>query len=363
MFERFADSTITVLQSAREECLRVQANDIGPDHILIALTDESADIPARALSGMGIDRAKLQAEVERLLPSAAAKPLLRLPEETPVENWDEPRFSQEAVESIRRAADYCLFFGYEHVLPEHLLLGLIEASESVAVKVLEEMGANLTFLRRQLMYLMAEDACYHQAAPSLRTALVNGVKYLVSAHLEATDTLSSLAARTGTQLHHLPSRAHIVHMVCVGYMPDFLAVQVAFQRYLLEENLKILGQRTGSLDKDVIVSLVSSAAQHLRSVARSTIEFLWTHEYRLFDQMLDEAEHDLIGSVIEDLWWAQGEEIALHELFDAALDDHRRKQVLSLQKRRLEISQRIARLRMRLAETIHQCLIRRSVPA
>jgi len=79
--------------------------------------------------------------------------------------------------------------------------------------------------------------------------------------------------------------------------------------------------------------------------------------------MLDEGEHDLIGSVIEELWWAQGEEIALHDLFDAALDDHRRKQILSLQKRRLEISQRIARLRARLSETIHQCFTRRSIPA
>lgn len=44
--------------------------------------------------------------------------------------------------------------------------------------------------------------------------------------------------------------------------------------------------------------------------------------------MLDEAEHDLIGSVVEDLWWAQGEEIALNDLFADALDDHRRKHLL-----------------------------------
>jgi len=361
MFERFADSAISVLQSAREECLALKGEQIRPEHILIALTDEAADITARVLANMGIDGPGIRAEVTRSAEPTVGEPARRMAEEQPAEPWDEPKLSEEAIASIRRAADYCLYFGYDYVLPEHLLMGLTELP--VGVKVLEEMGANLTFLRRQLMYLMAEDACFHQAAPSLKTALVNGLKYLISSHLEATTSLLSLAQRTNTQLHHLPSRSHIVHMVCVGYMPEFLAVQVAFQRYLLEETLKLLAERTGTLDQEVAASLVSSGAQHLRAEVQSTLEYVWTNEYRLFDQMLDEAEHDLIGSVIEDLWWAQGEEIALHDLFDAALDDHRRKQVLSLQKRRLEISQRIARLRARLAETIQQCFTRRQIPA
>ncbi len=363
MFERFADSAISVLQSARQECLALKGEQICPEHILIALTDQSADITSRVLSSMGIDGAGIKLEISRSASTSASESGRRLTEETLVEPWDEPRLSDDAIASIRRAADYCLFFGYDYVLAEHLLMGLIELPESVAVKILEELGANLTFLRRQLMYLMAEDACFHQAAPSLQTALVNGFKYLVSSHFEATEALSALSARAGTKLHNLPSRSHIVQMVCVGYMPEFLAVQVAFQRYLLEETLKLLGERTGTLDQEVTATLVSSAAQHLRAEVQSTVEHIWTNEYRLFDQMLDDAEHDLIGSVIEDLWWAQGEEIALHDLFDAALDDHRRKQILSLQKRRLEISQRISRLKARLTETIHQCFVRRSVSA
>src|SRR5207245_2606933 len=132
---------------------------------------------------------------------------------------------------------------------------------------------------------------------------------------------------------------------------------------LLQETLKILAERTGQLDQELTATLVSNGAQHLRDEVRGTIECLWSHEYRLFDQMLDEGEHDLIGSVIEDLWWAQSEEIALHDLFDAALDDHRRTHVLSLQKRRIELSQRMTKLRTRLAETIQQCFVRRSISA
>src|SRR5262249_8245251 len=174
MFERFADSAISVLQSAREECLALKGEQIRPEHILIALTDEAADITARVLANMGIDGPGIRAEVTRSAEPTVGEPARRMAEEQPAEPWDGPTLSEEAIASIRRAADYCLYFGYDYVLPEHLLMGLTELP--VGVKVLEEMGANLTYLRRQLMYLMAEDACFHQAAPSLKTALVNGLK-------------------------------------------------------------------------------------------------------------------------------------------------------------------------------------------
>ena len=77
--------------------------------------------------------------------------------------------------------------------------------------------------------------------------------------------------------------------------------------------------------------------------------------------MMDEAEYDEIGSVIEDLWWTQGEEIALHELFIEAMDDHRKQQMLGLQKRRIEITHRLAELKVKLTETVKDCFEKRSV--
>ena len=79
--------------------------------------------------------------------------------------------------------------------------------------------------------------------------------------------------------------------------------------------------------------------------------------------MLDEAEHDVIGSVIEDLWWAQSEEIALHDSVAEAMDDHRRAHMLNLQKRRLELAERMNKLRTRLNETVHQCFIKHPISA
>ena len=70
-----------------------------------------------------------------------------------------------------------------------------------------------------------------------------------------------------------------------------------------------------------------------------------------------------IGTVIEDLWWTQGEEIALHELFIEAMDDHRKQQMLGLQKRRIEITQKLEELKVKLKTTVRDTFEIRSVSA
>lgn len=363
MLERFSDAALEVLQLAKEECQKLKGQEIGTDHLLIALASDPASLSAQALLSMGLNKEAIVKEVQKLLESTLAGRAQLAAEPSPSEALREPIFSDKANDALYLARDHCRYLGQDEVEPEHLLLAIVELSDDSAVKLLEELGANLAFLKRQIMYLMAEFATLNQIAPSAQAALTRGLTELIADNLEAHDMLARLALRSETKLPQLAERIEIVHMVLVGYLPEFLTTQVAFQRYLLEESLRLLAHRSGSLDQELTATIVSNSAQHLRFEVRSTIENLWTNEYRLFDQMLDEAEHDLIGSVLEDLWWAQSEEVALNQLFDSALDDHRRKQVLSLQKRRIELNQRINKLHGRLKETIRQCFLKRTVPA
>lgn len=362
MFKRFSDAAMQIIEASRAECRRMKGSVVGTDNILLVLAQDGDSIAARALSSMGVHYQNVLAEMEHLTPGLEAS---APGHETEEAAGVEPAlvFSDAAIETIRRAQDQCRYFGQKEVRPEHILLGIVDVADGAAVKILEELGANLGFLRRQVMFLTARQYSSKQTAPSLRSALVRGLTDLIDSHLDAVRTLENLSARSGTPLHRVPDRKQIVHMVLLGYMPDLLCTQVAFQRHLLQETLKLMEERTGPMDREMTATIVSNSAQHLRLAVRSTIEYLWSNEYRLFDQVLNEAEHDLIGSVIEDLWWAQSEEIALYELFDEALVDHRRKQLLSLQKRRLEISQRITKLKTRLGETIQQCFTRRSISA
>lgn len=363
MFKRFSEAALQVLRAAADECERLSGNKVGTEHILLALTADPECLAARALSSMGIHCQNVTNEIQRMFPppvsaigSPETKPAAKVIE-TPV------TYSDCAIEGFGRSLDHCRYFGLKEVMPEHVLLGIIDVSGCGAVKVLEELGANLSFLRRHVMFLMAKQCSSKQTAPPLREALLSGLTDLIASNLQSVQALSNLSVRSGNRLRNLPDRTEIVHMVFLGYMPDLLCTQVAFQRHLLQEALKVMEERTGPLDQELTATIVSNSAQHLRLEVRQTIESLWSSDYRLFDQMLNEAEYDLIGSVIEDLWWAQSEEIALHDLFDEALVDHRRKHLLNLQKTRLEISQRLTKLRTRLAETIQQCFMKRSISA
>lgn len=363
MFEKFDEATNDILAASRHECMRQRCTSVGPEHLLLAVTRDSSNIGARVLSSMNVKSDSVAKEVEKAVAASGRQepdPPMGFSSYT---EYEDIVFSEEAKTIFERANDFRLFFGRDKVAPEHLLLGLIELDNSAAIRILEELGANITFLRRQIMSLIAKQDCLSPAILPPGNTVVRGISEIIWQHVENMEMLNRLASSTDSRLPKLPERAEVVLMVFLGYLPDFLLTQVAYQRYLLEETIRLLHNRSGALDKEVIGSIVSTAAQNLRSEVRLIIEHLWTQEYRMLSQMPDEAEQDEIGSVIEDLWWTYSEEIALHEVFDSALDDYRRKQVLDLQKRKLEISARLGKTRTRLEQTLRQCFLKRSLSA
>lgn len=374
VFERAGESLLGVVQLAMAECLNLNHKYVCTEHMLVALAADPESIAAQALETMGMSEEGMRAELERILKGEPESELLYTDRPDIVEAGFPPTplvpnqlvehpigFSDLTVQALMRAFDYSLFFGSQDIEPVHLLLGLLDLPNAGANRVFEDMGANLTFLRRQIFLIIADEMSVYSDLPSLRTVVVTGIKELIDRLYGAVREVNQLAMRSNLPIPHLPARTEIVHRVCVGYFSDFLWVQVAFRRYLLEETLALLNDRTGNIDKEITGALVAAAAQHARAEVRSAFEYMLSNEYRLFDQMMDEAEYDEIGSVIEELWWTQGEEIALHELFSEALDDHRRQQMLGLQKRRIEISERLTALKRKLDVTVRQSFEKRSV--
>lgn len=373
VFERAGEELLGVVQQAMAECLNLNHKYVCTEHILVALAADPESIAALALETMGMEEENMRAELERILKGEPESELLYTDRPDIVESGfpastvpnqivEHPiGFSDLTVQALMRAFDYSLFFGSQDIEPVHLLLGLLDLPNAGANRVFEDMGANLTFLRRTIFLIIADEMSVYSDLPSLRTVVVSGIKELIDRLYGAVREINQLAMRSNLAIPHLPARTEIVHRVCVGYFSDFLWVQVAFRRYLLEETLALLNDRTGNIDKEITGALVAAAAQHARAEVRSAFEYMLSNEYRLFDQMMDEAEYDEIGSVIEELWWTQGEEIALHELFAEALDDHRRQQMLGLQKRRIEISERLTTLKRKLDVTVRQSFEKRSV--
>lgn len=363
MFDRFSESASDILLNAYGNSRQFKSDEITSAHILLALTFEQDNLAATALSTMNVSADHMKAELERLLLVGNKKDIAPQAFEI-VDLWlDELRFAPGAKRVIKRASDLCLFFGHRRVEPEHLLLAIIDTADDEAMKLLEEVSANCTYLRRLIINLVADADSLRAEIPTLRRIIIDGISQMVSTRSLALDDIELLSLRTETRISSLPSRAEIAHLVFSAYMPDFLYTQAAYQRYLLDRTLRLLRRRVGNLDPEFAASTVSSCAQTLRQEVRTTIEYIWSNEFRHLSKLPDEADYDLIGSVIEDLWWTHSEEIALNEVFEEAVDDHRRKQMLNLQKRRLEISERFKKLEKRLRDTIKQCCTKAFVSA
>ena len=363
MFQKFDEAARDVVAASRHECLRSRSGLVASEHLLLALTRDPMNLAAKSLATMNIHSENVQEEVDKALRDSGKSDTEPATGMTTVASFENICFDDQVKRCFERANEVRLFFGREKVAPEHILLGMVDIRDRASLKVLEELGANLVFLRRQVLSLVAKDDCFLSSAPSVRQTMISGLNELIGDKQESVERLRALATTADTRLAQLPERTELALMCFLAYLPDFLIVQVAYQRYLLEETLKMLARRTGGVDRETTATIVSNSAQHLRAEVRATIEYIWSHELRMLNQMPDEAEHDLIGSVIEDLWWTHSEEIALHEVFDEALDDYRRKQVLNLQKRKIELSQRLNKLRDRLEETIKQCFLKRSLSA
>jgi hypothetical protein len=362
MFEKFDEAAYDALASSRHECMRLRGMQVEPEHLLLALTRDPSSIAARALGTMNVVADNVQREVEKAMKGSGKvepEPPVGMSPMTPYETIT---FSEAVKKIFERSNDFRLYFGREKVAPEHLLLALVDLGDEDAMKILEELGSNLTFLRRQVLSLIAAEDCMRSDSAGARMTIISGVSEIVWQHVESMNSLQRLADTTDSSMPKLPTREEIVLMVLLAYLPDFLMTQTAYQRYLLEETLVMLMQRTGPVDGEVIATIVSGAAQNLRSEVRSIVEHLWTQEYRTLS-VPDEAEHEEIGGIIEDLWWTYSEEIALHDVFDEALDDHRRKQVLNLQKRKLEIAQRLIKVKANLEDALKRCFLKRSMSA
>ncbi|MCW5822031.1 MAG: hypothetical protein KIT34_04465 [Cyanobacteria bacterium TGS_CYA1] len=366
VFERAGESLLNIIQCSMAECLNLQHSYVCTEHILLALTDDKDSLAAKILASLNILEEPTRAEIERKFKGETESELLYSDRMDLIESgFDKQQdgslgFSDLAVQALVRAFDYSLFFGQPDIEPVHLLLGLIDLPDSSSTKILEDLGCNLFFLRRQTLNHKAKELSTVHDLPGFKDTTIGGIRELIDRFYGAVCTLNSLSTRSQIQTN-LPVRQAIVHKVCVAYFAEFLYTQVTFRRYLIEETIQLLSERTGPLDQEIIGSIITTSAQNVRSDARAAFEYMISNEYRLFEQMMDEAEYDEIGNIIEDLWWIQGEEIALYDLFAEAMDDRRREQMFEMQKRRMEIASKLTSLKNRLLSTVRSCFEKRSI--
>lgn len=140
MFERFTDKARRAVVLAQEEARMLQHQEIGPEHLLLALTrDDGAAGQALAAAGVTTEPA-----IEALTAVAPAgdRPITgHMP------------FTVPARRVMEQALREALTLGHSYVGTDHLLLALLAIADedTTAVAILTALGTTTEALRRQVM--------------------------------------------------------------------------------------------------------------------------------------------------------------------------------------------------------------------
>ena len=145
MFEHFTSEAIRVIMLAQEEARRLGHNFVGTEQILLGLMGEGTCVAAKVLAELGVTLKEARREVEKIIGRGSGF----VPPEIPFT----PKVKSLFEQSFREAHG----LGHNYINTEHLLLGLTEAGEGVAAKVLQNLGVDLPVIRATVMNRLGED--------------------------------------------------------------------------------------------------------------------------------------------------------------------------------------------------------------
>ncbi|CAN1318038.1 Chaperone protein ClpC, chloroplastic [Linum perenne] len=144
MFERFTEKAIKVIMLAQEEARRLGHNYVGTEQILLGLIGEGTGIAAKVLKSMGINLKDARVEVEKIIGRGNGFVAVEIP------------FTPRAKRVLELSLEEARQLGHNYIGSEHLLLGLLREGEGVAARLLENLGADASNIRTQVIRMVGE---------------------------------------------------------------------------------------------------------------------------------------------------------------------------------------------------------------
>ncbi|OQY21182.1 MAG: NDP-hexose 4-ketoreductase [Anaerolineaceae bacterium 4572_32.1] len=155
-FDLFTKRAKRVLMLAQEEAQRMRHNYIGTEHLLLGMLKEEKSIASKVLGKLDADPEHMQRLIERLTETRqrafGGKPTL-----TPRTR----KVLETAVDEARR-------MGHHYIDTGHLLLGLIQQKEGIAINVLREAGISLKQIRSETTRIMLQSPVTAGAKKTVR---------------------------------------------------------------------------------------------------------------------------------------------------------------------------------------------------
>lgn len=144
---RFTQSAIKVLKLAQYEAKHLKHAHVGTEHILLGLLHEGTNVAAKALSSIGIDLYTVRQRVHELVEKEDFDDL----------ETEEIGYSPEAKTIMEYAVEQAQALGHDYIGTEHILLGIIYDTESIACETLVSLGADLDIIHDAILDLLNED--------------------------------------------------------------------------------------------------------------------------------------------------------------------------------------------------------------
>ncbi|MEM7796992.1 MAG: ATP-dependent Clp protease ATP-binding subunit [Cyanobacteria bacterium P01_C01_bin.118] len=144
MFEHFTNAAIAVIMQAQEEARRLGHNFVGSEQLLLGIVKEGSSIAARVLSDFGVNLANSRAEVESIIGRGSGNGPTEIP------------FTPKVKQVFEQAFQEARKLDHPYIEPEHLLLSLTQNVESVAYRVLNNLGVDPAQVRTQLIRTIGE---------------------------------------------------------------------------------------------------------------------------------------------------------------------------------------------------------------
>jgi ATP-dependent Clp protease ATP-binding subunit ClpC len=144
MFEYFTDKAIATIMAAQEETRRLGHNFVGTEQILVGLLKEDTNLVAKVLADLGVTLDATQKQVEAIVGRGNGSVPADIPFTPKVK-----RIFEQALQEARN-------LDTPYIGPEHLLLSLVKEPESVAAKVLQNLGIDLNDVRKRIIKALGE---------------------------------------------------------------------------------------------------------------------------------------------------------------------------------------------------------------
>ncbi len=142
-FSRFTDRARKVMQLANQEAQRFGHEYLGTEHIVIGLAKEGSGVASNVLKNLEIDLAKIRSEVEKIVVAGPeTRPMGKLP------------ISPRAKNVLQHAMHEASNLNHNYVGTEHILLGLLQERDCVAVQIMLNLGCSSETVRDEVLRLI-----------------------------------------------------------------------------------------------------------------------------------------------------------------------------------------------------------------